>query len=170
MRDDLRSAIEIERSVANWDKRFMGLALYIRQWSKDRGRKVGCVIVGPDNEVRSLGFNGFARHVDDDVEERHLRPQKYSWTEHAERNAIYNAARVGIPLLGCRMYLPWYPCVDCARAIVQAGIEMVIAFEPNWDDPQWGADFKLTQELFGEVGIQLRMMDLADFEPPPDRL
>jgi dCMP deaminase len=143
---------------ANWDRRFMNLAIHIGGWSKDRSTKVGCVIVGPDNEVRSLGFNGFPRDVDDDVDDRHARPQKYLWTEHAERNAIYNAARVGVPVLGCRMYLPWYPCADCARAIVQAGIEELIAVEPDWEDSQWGTHFKFSQILFTEVGIKVRIV------------
>src|SRR5260370_34651295 len=104
----------------------MDLAREIARWSKDRSGGVGCVIVGPDNEVRSTGFNGFPRGVNDEVESRHERPAKYKWTEHAERNAIYNAARVGIPIEGCRIYLPWFPCMECARAIIQTGIVELI--------------------------------------------
>src|SRR5689334_8457570 len=102
----------VESTVADWDSRFMKLAQQIATWSKDRSRQVGCVIVGPSNEIRAAGFNGFPRGVDDLNERRHTRPAKYKWTEHAERNAIYNAARVGIPLQGSRMYLPWFPCMD----------------------------------------------------------
>src|SRR5690242_7044614 len=117
--------------MTKWDQRFMELAKLIATWSKDRSTKVGCVVVGTDNEVRSIGFNGFPRGVDDDVEERHERPAKYAWTEHAERNAIYSAVRVGISLKGCTMYLPWFPCMDCARALIQSGIAELVAFEPN---------------------------------------
>ena len=46
--------------------------------------------------------------------------------EHAERNAIYNAARCGTPLEGCTLYVEIMPCMDCGRAIVQAGIREVI--------------------------------------------
>ena len=76
------------------DDRFMNLA-YVAEWSKDRSTKVGCVVIGPDREVRSMGYNGFPRGINDEIERRHARPDKY--TEHAERNAIYNAARVGVP-------------------------------------------------------------------------
>ncbi len=55
----------------------MGLAEHVATWSKDRSRKVGCVIVGPDNEIRSLGYNGFPRGITDDIEKRHQRPTKY---------------------------------------------------------------------------------------------
>ena len=65
------------------------------------------MIVGPDRVIRSTGFNGLVRGVDDDVALRRERPAKYSWTEHAERNAIYNAARLGISILGCASYINW---------------------------------------------------------------
>ena len=101
----------------HWDERFMEMARTIAGWSKDRSRKVGCVIVGPGKEIRASGYNGFPRDVNDDVEARHQRPAKYRWTEHAERNAIYNAARSGVSTMGCVIYLPWFPCMDCSRAI-----------------------------------------------------
>jgi dCMP deaminase len=142
--------------MADWDTRFMNLAREIGSWSKDRSRRVGCVVVGPNNEIRATGFNGFPRGVNDDREERHTRPTKYLWTEHAERNAIYNAARQGVSLSGCRMYVPWFPCIDCARAIVQVGILELIAIKPDVDDPQWGAGFHAAIELFEEVGLHVR--------------
>jgi dCMP deaminase len=142
--------------VANWDDRFMDLATFISTWSKDRSRQVGCVVVGPSNELRSIGFNGFPTGVDDDEERRHERPAKYRWTEHAERNAIYNAARVGIPLQNCRMYLPWFPCMDCARAIIQTGIAELICLKPDVSDPQWGQDFQEVPKLLTEGGVKIR--------------
>jgi dCMP deaminase len=142
--------------MADWDSRFMALASHIGAWSKDRSRRVGCVIVGPNNEIRSTGYNGFPRNINDDLNHRHERPAKYKWTEHAERNAIYNAARIGISLDGCRMYLPWFPCMDCARAIVQSGMVELICIKPDLSDPQWGGDFAEVPELLTEAGVQLR--------------
>ncbi len=142
--------------MADWDSRFMNLARHIATWSKDRSRQVGCVIVGPDNEIRAYGFNGFPRGVDDDTEGRHARPAKYKWTEHAERNAIYNAARIGTPLQGCRMYLPWFPCMDCARALVQSGIVELICFKPDLLDPKWGGDFADVPLLLEEADVKVR--------------
>ena len=140
----------------SWDKHFMGMASLVAAKSKDRSTKVGCVIVGPDDEVRSTGFNGFPRGIDDTVEERHERPAKYLWTEHAERNAIYNAARAGIRTKGCRIYLPWLPCMDCARAIVQSGIVEVIALDRDLDNPRWKEQFEGSQELLAEAGVAVR--------------
>lgn len=142
--------------MADWDSYFMQMAELVASRSKDRSTKVGCVIVGPDNEVRSTGYNGFPRGVDDECAERHERPDKYRWTEHAERNAIYNAARVGIPMKGCRIYLPWFPCMDCARAIVQAGITEMVCRAPDFDDVRWGADFRTAVVMLAEAGVQIR--------------
>jgi dCMP deaminase len=143
-----------------WDKRFMLLAHQIAHWSKEKGRRVGAVVVGPDKEIRSTGFNGFPRGVRDDVEARHSRETgaKYLWSSHAERNAIYNAARIGVALKGCVMYVPWFPCVECAKAIIQAGICEVVAYEPDYAEPKWGADFGVVQEMFREAGVTVRYM------------
>ena len=121
----------------DWDERFMQLALHIAGWSKDRSTKVGAVIVGDDHILRAIGYNGFPRGVDDEAEDRHERPLKYRWTEHAERNAIYNAARIGVSLDDCTMYVAWFPCMDCARAIVQAGIARLVAIKPDVNHSSW---------------------------------
>ena len=141
-----------------WDERFMALAEHIGTWSKDRGRQVGCVIVAPDNTIRAVGYNGFPRGLDDDNEGRHSRPTKYLWTEHAERNAMYVAARSGISIAGCRLYLPWFPCADCARGIVQAGLSEVIGRPPDISDSQWGASFEVSLELLKEAGVKVRFV------------
>lgn len=133
----------------------MDLARHVAGWSKDRSTQVGCVIVGPRREIRSVGFNGFPRYVDDDVDSRHERPAKYFWTEHAERNAIYNAAAHGTPLYKCTMYIDWYPCADCARAIIQSGITRLVCIEPDWQHEKWGADFCMVTELLDEAGIEV---------------
>lgn len=157
--------------MADWDARFMGLAQFVGSWSKDRSTRVGCVIVGPSNEVRAVGYNGFVRGLDDDDESRHERPAKYLWTEHAERNAIYHAAQVGIPLGGCRMYLPWFPCMDCARAIVQCGITELIAAEPDVTDAKWGGDFRSALEMLSEAQVSVRFLSAATLsQVSPTRL
>ncbi|MCY1163824.1 ComE operon protein 2 [compost metagenome] len=153
-------ALAGDLNMADWDRRFMEMATFVGSWSKDRSTKVGCVIVGPSNEVRSVGYNGFVRGMDDTDEAKHLRPAKYSWTEHAERNAIYQAAMNGIALNGCRMYLPWFPCMDCARAIVQSGIKELIVVKPDLLDQRWGADFTSAIEMFVATGILVRYFPL----------
>jgi dCMP deaminase len=133
----------------------MELARHVATWSKDRSRGVGCVITGDDHEVRATGYNGFPRGVDDEVNARHERPAKYDWTEHAERNAIYNAARTGVPLDGCMLYTTLFPCMGCARAIVQVGINTVVTPEPNFGDPVWGKEFRNAQIVLDEAGVYI---------------
>lgn len=139
-----------------WDNRFMGIAKQIATWSKDRSTQVGCLIVGPLRDIVATGYNGFPRQIDDGVDARHGRPEKYFWTEHAERNAIYAAARLGHPLEGCTIYVPWFPCADCSRAIIQAGITTMVAYQPDFGDERWGADFKRAEAMLVEAGIRLR--------------
>lgn len=144
----------------NWDEFFMSMAETAARKSKDRSTKVGAIVVGPDNEIRATGYNGFPRGVRDYVEERHERPLKYAFVAHAEANAIYAAARVGTPLKGCRLYATAWPCAECAKAIIQAGICEVIAPEP---DPafkeRWKESMDVSNAMFGEAGVVVRVFD-----------
>ncbi|MEC9336570.1 MAG: CMP deaminase, partial [Candidatus Thermoplasmatota archaeon] len=74
--------------MADWDGRFLGLAAHIAAWSKDPSTQVGCVIVGPDREVRSTGFNGLPRGIADTEARLTNRERKYPLICHAEENAI----------------------------------------------------------------------------------
>jgi len=116
----------------NFIEYFLNLANAISLKSKDQSTKVGALVAGPDNEIRSTGYNGFPRGMNDNLAaSRQKRPLKYKYYEHAERNVIYNAARVGVPLKGCDMYITHPPCPDCARAIIQAGINKVVFPAPT---------------------------------------
>jgi dCMP deaminase len=136
-----------------WDARFMAIAAQVATWSKDRSTQVGCVIVSLDRDILATGYNGFPRRVNDDIDTRHERPAKYKFTEHAERNAVYAAAKRGTALVGATMYVPWFPCCDCARAIVQAGISRLVAFEPDFADERWGADHRTAVEILAESRV-----------------
>ncbi len=153
---------EYMRNRETWDTRWLNVAQLIGTWSKDQSRKVGCVIVGTANQILSSGYNGFVRGVDDDLADRHERPAKYEWTEHAERNAIFNAARTGIALQGATMYLPWFPCAACARAIVQVGLKTLVAIRPKREDPQWGDQFEVSEQLLREAGVEIRYLSSVE--------
>ena len=141
-----------------WHKRFMEVAELIATWSKDPSTKTGAVVVGPDREIRSTGYNGLVRGVDDDKEERMERPTKYDFFEHAERNAIYNACLTGTSLKGCTIYCTLTPCTDCARAIIQTGIKEVVTYEykPKSDDPKntWRDKLNYSAQMFEEAGVK----------------
>lgn len=140
--------------MEKWDKRFLFLSNQIAQFSKDKHTQLGAVIVNQDNVVVSQGWNGFPRGVNDHNEERYERPLKYMWTEHAERNAIYNAARIGVSVYGCRLYCRWFPCVDCARAIIQCGISSIIT-SPSENVTYWENSWKVAKEMLLEAGLSI---------------
>jgi dCMP deaminase len=145
-----------------WDRRFIELARHIAQWSKDPSTKVGCVVVGPDREIRSTGFNGFPRGITDDMERLMDRDQKYPLICHAEENAIMHAARIGVALKSCAAYVTWPPCTRCARSLVQAGVGEVV-FPGNLEIPErWRGDFDLSMRMFEEAGIRVREVPMED--------
>jgi len=145
--------------MSDWGRRWMSLAQHVAQWSKDRSRKVGCVIVDDRQVLVSVGWNGFPRGINDDIDCRHDRPEKYKWTEHAERNAIFNAAAKGVSTFGCTIYLPWFPCSDCARGIIQAGISDVVCVRPDPKESRWGEDMELTRLMLLEADVRVRFVD-----------
>lgn len=140
--------------------RFMRLALVqAAEFSKDGSRKVAALIISAStHEIRSSGYNGMPRGCDDDREERLVKPEKLFWFEHAERNAIYNAARVGTPLEGSLLLATMFPCMDCARGIVQAGIKGVIVLRPAGPD-RWTEHFERSMALFEECGVAVETLD-----------
>jgi dCMP deaminase len=139
--------------ITKWDKRFLGLAQHVAQWSKDPSTQVGAVIVDEDQRVVSLGFNGLPRGVEDTVQRLADRDVKYQMIVHGERNAIIFAQR---SLHGCTMYTwPFMSCSVCAAMIIQAGIRRCVA--PYSDNSRWTDSFKLTQDMFTEAGIVLNL-------------
>lgn len=140
-----------------WDKRFMDLCDHVSQRTEDRDFKVGAVIVGPDLEIRSTGYNGFPRGVCNDVEERYDRSsgEKFFWIEHGERNAIYNAARIGVSINGGTLYVNRFPCSDCARAIVQAGIVRIVCPAKPLNDGALDHSFDVSEAMLAEAGMEI---------------
>lgn len=139
------------------DNYFLGICKAVASASKDESTKLGAVIVGSANEIRSTGYNSFPRGINDHVSERQVRPEKYKWFCHAEANAIYNAARVGTPLDGSRLYCQWLPCPHCAMAIIGAGIREVIV--QSFEVPErWQGDMEIAVTMLGEAGIRIRII------------
>lgn len=143
--------------TTKWDARYLSLAAQVASWSKDTSTRVGCVIVGTAGQILSTGYNGLPRGVSD-TSERMARPAKYSWTEHAERNAIYNAARSGLSLVGSTLYTPWHPCAECARGIIQSGIGTVVLGSGVLDE-RWTNSVDIARIMFEESNVRVRRMD-----------
>lgn len=151
------------RIVPDWDTYYLAVCRAVAARSKDPTTQIGCIIIGPAHEIRTTGYNSFPRNIKDDVPERLLRPEKYFWFEHAERNAIYNAARAGTPLEGCTAYVEVMPCMDCARAIVQAGISKVVVDSDRMQEYSsefYGPQFERVPLLFAEANVQVKLVSM----------
>ena len=108
-----------------WDAYFMGLALLSSQRSKDPGTQVGACIVSEENRILSMGYNGLPNGCSDDDfpwnSEGDFLDKKNSYVCHAELNAILNA--VG-NVKGATLYVTFFPCNECAKAVIQSGIKI----------------------------------------------
>lgn len=131
---------------------YMSLLDVVKLKSKDDSTKVGAIIV-KDNSIISTGYNGFPVGVNDDIHERKQRPEKYLWTEHAERNAIFFAAKNGISTNNCIMFSSMFPCADCARAIIQSGIKQIFTIKPNIE--RWNESQAVSSKMFEESDIKV---------------
>ena len=142
---------EIQKTI---DIDFLKLCSNISNNSPDANTKVGCVIV-KNNKILTTSCNNIINGAKIN-NERVNRPLKYIWLEHAERNAIYNASRKGISLDKATIYINWWPCVDCCRAIIQSGINRIVSEKPpDLDDKRWGEQFKHTFDLFKEAEVRI---------------
>jgi dCMP deaminase len=143
----------------NWDEYFINIAEQVKLKSKDIRTQIGVVLVGKNNEIVSTGYNSFPRGINDTIDDRQEKPEKYYWFEHAERNAIYNAARIGVSTKGCRMYCTCgVPCADCAIAIIQCGIrEVWVKQMPVLNNPEkWIESTKRSLQMFEEAKVKIK--------------
>ncbi len=142
-----------------WEQYFRSIANQVKMKSKDENTQIGAVIVGSDNEIVSTGYNSFPRGIDDNVDSRQERPEKYFWFEHAERNALYNAARIGVSTKGCTMYLTCgIPCADCARGIINSGISKIVCENHmtfGESTQKWYEHAKRSLVMFEEAGVEV---------------
>jgi dCMP deaminase len=141
----------------SWQDYFLTIAEQVKEKSKDINTQIGAVIVGEDNQIVSTGYNSFPRGLDDSILERQERPEKYYWFEHAERNAIYNAALIGVSTKNCTIYITSeLPCADCARGIINAGIKKVVCKrERVTHQEKWVESAKRSLQMFKEAKIEV---------------
>ena len=113
----------------SWDEYFMGVAKLSGMRSKDPNSQVGACIVSNDNKILSMGYNGFPMGCSDDEfpwarEGEEELDKKYLYVTHSELNAILNYR--GGSLEGAKLYVSLFPCNECAKAIIQAGIKTIV--------------------------------------------
>lgn len=130
------------------------LARQMGPQSPNKVRQVGAAIATGDGGAPIAACNTFPLGIRD-LEWRHDGDGRFVWMEHAERNAIYTAARSGRILAGATLATTFFPCIDCARAIVQSGIQRLITPPPAFDDPVWGLSFERSQIILQEGGVEI---------------
>lgn len=148
--------------IPSWSEYFRNIAEQVKLRSKDTSTKIGVVIVGANNQILSTGYNSFPAGINDNVPERFERPEKYLWFEHAERNAIYNAAKSGTAINGATMYCSCScPCTDCARAIINSGVKAIWIQKENVtaNPAKWDEHTKRSLIMFEEAGVKVNYYD-----------
>lgn len=130
-----------------------------QEHSHDPSTQNGAVIVPAGFAVAAAAANELPARIKA-TQSRLERPNKYRWVEHAERGAIYAAARMGTPTVGAKMYVCWFACTDCARAIICAGIREVIGHvTPRLLTPQrWEAEVLAGESMLREAGVSMRWL------------
>ena len=139
----------------SWDEYFMGVALLSAKRSKDPSTQVGACIVNDKNKIVGAGYNGLPIGCDDDEfpweKQGEFLNTKYPYVCHAELNAILN--NIGMDLGGCKIYTALFPCNECSKAIIQAGITEVIFLSDKYDGTDGGKASKL---MLDKAGVAYR--------------
>jgi len=139
-----------------WSKRYLNIAKEVANWSKDPNKKVGAVIIGSKGQIKSQGYNGFPRGIDDCETRYNDRLLKNKLVCHAEVNAIYNAIHNGTYICGDTMYVTGLPvCHECAKAIIQVGIAKVVYDSPISQMSSWYDSNRLAISLLKEAGVEI---------------
>ena len=148
------------KDYVSWDEYFMGIALLSAQRSKDPGTQVGSCIVSRENKILSVGYNGMPTGCSDDTmpwdRDGEALNTKYLFVCHAELNAILNHG--GTNLKGSKVYTTLFPCNECAKAIIQAGIAEVIYLSDKYADSE---SVMASKRMFTMTGVNYRPYELG---------
>ena len=145
-----------------WDEYFMGVAMLSGKRSKDPNTQVGACIVGADNRILSMGYNGFPNGCSDDEfpwdrEGDKSLKTKYPYVTHSELNAILNYR--GGNLDGTKLYVSLFPCNECAKAIIQSGIKTVVYAIDKYKDTESVIASKM---MFDAAGVEYYQYEKTD--------
>lgn len=150
------SVVEKRKDYISWDEYFMAVAKLAGMRSKDPNSQVGSCIVSADNKILSIGYNGFPRGCSDDEfpwarDNEDPLENKYAFVTHSELNAILNYR--GGSLEGTKLYVSLFPCNECAKAIIQAGIKTVIYGDDKYEGTPSVTASKM---MFQAAGVAFR--------------
>lgn len=140
----------------NIQKNCLNMAYHLALLSPDLSTQNGAVISDNLGHVIACGWNTFPAGVTISSQ-RLSRPDKYLFTEHAERAAIYQAAKFGLPTQGKCMVCCWAACTDCARAIIDSGITTLVRHKQASDrsNTKWLESIEVADVMLHEAGIEI---------------
>ena len=148
------------KDYLDWDEYFMGIAKLSAMRSKDPSTQVGACIVSNDNRILSIGYNGCPNGFPDDdfPWDREGEPlnTKYMYVCHAEMNAILNYRGSRKELENAKVYVDLFPCNECAKLIIQAGIKEVIYLSDKYKDTD---GVIASKRLFDTCGVKYRQIE-----------
>lgn len=145
------------------DIEYMNRAIRAAVLSEDESVQNGAAILNSAGDFVTA-CNEFPRNVES-LPERWVRPEKYMWVEHAERNAIYKCSAAGIDTTMASMYCPWAACADCARAIVQSGIGWVYRL-PMTEADGWTKSIRIGDIIMQEGGVEVITIPIEEVKIP----
>lgn len=123
--------------------------------SPDLNRKVGSILVDSSGKIRISAYNDLPAGVKKSPARLQREGgEKYFWTEHAERNMIYTAARLGIPTQGCATFTTLFPCDECARGIIQSGLVALFTFAIE-NEPRFLGAMNRASQMLLEAGVKV---------------
>jgi len=149
-----------------WDELFFNIIKEYKLKSKDPSSQFAALIINDDHSIVSSGFNGFPRGVNDAPERYANRELKYKLVAHAEANAITQAAKHGIALNGCSIYVESYPCSTCCKLIIQSGIKEIVLngesqifndMSETSFNVRWADEISMTKLMCQEAGVGIRI-------------
>lgn len=147
----------------SWDEYFMAIAKLSSMRSKDPSTQVGACIVSNDNRILSIGYNGAPNGFNDEKfpwgREGNPLETKYLYVVHAERNAILNYRGSRKDLENSKIYVDLFPCNECAKEIIQAGIKEVVYLSDKYADTD---ETIASKKLLDSCNVQYRKIDLKD--------
>jgi dCMP deaminase len=120
--------------------------------SPNQIRRVGAVLVTAGTEIAAC--NTFPPGIKN-LPERAVGENRFIWLEHAERTALFEAAKRGLATDGSMLVSTYFPCTDCARAMVLAGVKTVATPRPEFDDPVWGESFRTSAAILSEGAVKV---------------
>ena len=149
------------KDYLSWDEYFMAIAKLSSMRSKDPNTQVGACIVGNDNRILSIGYNGAPNGFDDKKfpweREGSVENTKYAYVCHGEMNAILNYRGSRKDLEQAKIYVDLFPCNECAKLIIQSGIKEVIYICDKYKDTE---EVKVSKKMMDECGVKYHQLEI----------